>query len=133
MMRQFNLPQEDMEFLEASTLFWETVMECNIMRVVLRDFPIPVGYNHEKVDLHVRIEAAYPDTQIDMVYFSPHLARSDSKPIRATCHQEDFDGKNWQRWSRHRTSQNPWRPGIDNLSTHLALVNEWLLLELMKQ
>ena len=38
-------------------------------------------------------------------------------------------GQEFQRWSRHRTGQNPWRPGIDNLHTHLSLVEEWLLRE----
>lgn len=131
MRRQFQLPEEDCEYLEATPLKWETVIDGNIKRVILYDFPIPPGYNQKTVGLNVRIEAAYPDTQIDMVYFHPHLNRTDGKPIRAIA-EDSFDGKSWQRWSRHRTGPNPWRPGIDNLSTHIALIGEWLLLELKK-
>jgi hypothetical protein len=66
-----------------------------------------------------------------MVYFYPRLARLDGKAIAATA-DDTFDGKAWQRWSRHRTPQNPWRPGLDNLGSHIALVKEWLQLELRK-
>lgn len=129
--RHFSLPEEDVDFLESTGVDWESVTEGNIKRIVLKMFPIPAGYNHDKVDLNVRIEAAYPDTQIDMVYFHPRLSKLDGKAIAAIA-DDTFDGKNWQRWSRHRTSQNPWRPGLDNLGSHIALVKEWLQLELLK-
>lgn len=132
MRRQFNLPEEDMEFLAAMPLPWETVIEGNSKRVILRNFPVPSGYNQPEVDLNVMIEATYPDTQIDMVYFFPPLARTDGRPINAANNLDIFDGKSWQRWSRHRTPQNPWRPGVDNLSTHIALVDDWLRRELTK-
>ena len=45
---------------------------------------------------------------------------------------EGFDGKTWQRWSRHRTPANPWRPGLDNLATHFGLVEEWFGREVRK-
>lgn len=132
MRRQFQLPEEDTEFLESSPFPWETVIEGKIKRVVIFNFPVLAGYNQKTVDLNVRIEAAYPDTQIDMVYFSPPLTRTDGKPISATA-SDNFDGKAWQRWSRHRSNRHPWRPGLDNLSTHLALVGEWLRKELEKK
>lgn len=129
--RDFPLPEEDIEFLESTGLEWETVTEGNIRRVIIRKLPTQLGYKNEHVDLNVRIEAAYPDTQIDMVYFHPPIVRVDNKSISATV-DDAFDGKVWQRWSRHRTAQNPWRPGLDNLGTHIALVKEWLNLELKK-
>ncbi len=79
----------------------------------------------------LRIETGYPDTQLDMVYFYPHLARCDRQPIGALASQT-LDGKDWQRWSRHRTGQNPWRPGEDDLASHLALVEHWLEREFLK-
>ncbi len=79
----------------------------------------------------LRIEPNYPDTQIDMVYFSPSFTRADNKAIKAVTAQ-NFDGKIWQQWSRHRTGKNPWRPGVDDISTHLLLVDYWLKSELNK-
>lgn len=125
MRRQFQLSQEDREYLEAHGFDWETVVENGVQWVIVRNFPIPHGYNHSSVSASVRIDPSYPDTQIDMVYFYPHLSRKDGKPIKALA-QQQFDGQNWQRWSRHRTSKNPWRPGMDNLGTHLTLVTRLL-------
>lgn len=132
MRRHFSLPSDDVEFLDAKKLEWETVIEGTCRRVVLKMFPTPTGYNQKYVDMNMRIEAAYPDTQIDMAYFYPHLSRTDGKEIGALS-QDSFDQKTWQRWSRHRTSVNPWRPGVDNLCTHVALINEWLQMEIKKR
>jgi hypothetical protein len=126
--RDFALPEEDCQFLDRLGFVWETVIEGNVRRVVVYGYGIPSGYRQTAVDLNVRIENSYPDTQIDMVYFSPALERVDGGAIKAIC-QDAFDGRVWQRWSRHRTTQNPWRAGVDNLEAHLLLVNEWLAKE----
>lgn len=129
--REFRLPERDEEFLAKLSLKWETVRDGAGGRVVIQDYPVPSGYNAARVRLNLRIEPAYPDTQIDMVYFFPHLARADGKAIKALA-ANAFDGVSWQRWSRHRTAANPWRPGIDDISTHLALVDSWLRRELAR-
>lgn len=129
--RQFSLPEEDQEWLDACGLEYELVAEGGVLRVVLHNFPTPGGYNHSHVEANVRIEAGYPDSQIDMAYFHPPLVRLDGKAIAATC-DDVFDGRVWQRWSRHRTGINPWRPSVDNLATHFALVETWLAREFTK-
>ncbi len=127
--RDFALPQEDLEWLDNTRSRFELISEAGVLRVVLYDFQLPAGYLQCQVDVHVRIEPGYPDAQIDMVYVHPALERADGRPIPAT-RTEAFDGKEWQRWSRHRTPANPWRPGIDNLATHFGLVEHWFLREL---
>lgn len=129
--RQFCLPEEDMEWLEARGGPFELVLEGGVMRVVLYDFALPAGYTMNSVAAHVRVEPGYPDVQIDMAWFSPALVLVSGRGIAAIS-QEQFDGKQWQRWSRHRTSVNPWRPGIDNLATHFALVEDWISRETRK-
>ena len=129
--RQFTLPAEDGEWLDGLGLIYELVAEGGVPRVVIYGWPLPGGYNVAKVDVNVRIDPGYPDTQIDMAYFSPALARVDGRAIGALS-DDSFDGKIWQRWSRHRTGVNPWRPGLDNLATHFALVDDWLARELRK-
>lgn len=131
MRRQFSLPAEDTDWLESTGRTFELVSEGGL-RVIMKGVPVPSGYNTASVDVYVRIDPGYPDTQIDMAYFYPPLARQDGKPIGATSGDE-FDGKSWQRWSRHRTSANPWRPGVDNLATHFELINEWLAREFTKE
>jgi hypothetical protein len=129
--RHFSLPADDIAWLESLGLKYELVTEDKVLRVVICDLPISGGYDRDRVDVNVRIEPGYPDTQIDMAYFYPGLYRTDGRAIAAIC-DDLFDGKTWQRWSRHRTPANPWRPGIDNLATHFALIESWLLREAKK-
>lgn len=129
--RHFTLLPDDEEFLESLGLPWEAVIDGGVRGVVVYERGLPEGYTETLADLHVRLESGYPDVQIDMAYFRPALQRADGRPLRAVT-SVNFDGSSWQRWSRHRTAENPWRPGVDNLSTHLALVEEWLLQETRK-
>jgi hypothetical protein len=131
MRRDFSLPDEDMEWLESLGRPFELVREGAVQRVVLHEYPVPDGYTVDRVSINVRIEAGYPDSQIDMAYFHPPLVRKDGATIGSLA-DDAFDGRTWQRWSRHRTPANPWRPGIDNLSTHFGLVDEWLIREFRK-
>jgi hypothetical protein len=110
---------------------YELVSEGGILRVVLHNHPVPAGYNVSEVSVNVRIDAGYPDAQIDMAYFHPDLALASGRAIGAVS-PDPFDARVWQRWSRHRTPTNPWRPGVDGLATHLALVEEWLQREASK-
>jgi len=129
--RQFRLPAQDELFLNSLNLMWEAVIDSGVRRVVIHDMPLPAGYTGQTVTVNMRIEAGYPEAQIDMAYFFPPISRADGKQINAIC-ADPFDGKEWQRWSRHRTAQNPWRPGLDNVGTHFAAINAWLSTELDK-
>lgn len=125
MRREFRLPEADEESLNAKGLPWETVIEEKVQWLVIQDWPVPAGYNHGNVLLALVMPPSYPDSQIDMVYFYPHLALASGGPIGSLSARR-FDGKDWQQWSRHRSKQNPWRPGEDDIAGHLLLVENWL-------
>ena len=130
MRRQFNLPMDDESFLNTLNIEWETIIE-NGNWLIIHNYPVPNGYNHSKADIAISISAGYPDAQLDMVYAFPSLSLHNGNAIGSlTSH--NLDGKTWQRWSRHRTPQNPWRPGVDDLSGHLTLVDHWFQNELRK-
>lgn len=129
MRKQFKLPEADDEFLAETGLQWELVRNGGLNWLIIHKYPVPKGYNQLHVSLALMIPAGYPDAEIDMVYFNPALARADKGAIRALTSQS-IDGKSWQRWSRHRTGVNPWRPGVDDVQTHLRLVDEWLRREI---
>ncbi len=133
--RDFELPIEDKTYLDSLGSAWEVTTEQTpngiVRRVLIHQFPIPPGYNVSIAAVNVRLEAGYPDTQIDMAYFSPPLAREDGKAINALS-SDPYDGRDWQRWSRHRTGESQWRVGTDNLATHMALTGHWLQAELLK-
>lgn len=129
MRRVFVLPEVDAEHLKAMGLEWETIKEGNIHWLLIYKFPVPSGFNVKEVTLALMIQPGYPVAQLDMAYFYPHLQLLSQKQIGALSFQP-IEGKVYQRWSRHRTPTNPWRPGIDDLSTHLASVLFWFDREL---
>jgi len=132
MRRQFQLPQEDIVYLEHLGLKWETIVDQGMQWVIIEDYPVCAGYNLAKVTVAVKIETGYPRTALDMSYFYPGLSRLDGKSINAISPQI-IDSKQFQRWSRHRTGQNPWREGVDDLSTHMSLVSFWFEQEFIKK
>lgn len=125
MRQQFLLPEADREFLRASGMVWETIVEGGSQWLFLHAFNLPSGYHQTQAIVALQILPGYPDVPLDMVWFFPALHRLDGRPINALSEQ-DINGKPFQRWSRHRTPQNPWRPGEDDISTHLLLVTHWL-------
>lgn len=131
MRRQFLLPEADVDYLNACGLKWETISEGKWRWLLISDYPIPHGYNIGSATAAVSISAGYPDAQLDMVYFYPPLSRQDGRAIGALS-SKAIDSKSFQRWSRHRTGANPWRPGIDDLAAHLELAQHWLEREFKK-
>jgi hypothetical protein len=132
MRRQFQLPEEDIIFLDSISAPWEAIVDRRMQWVIVYDYPICSGYNVEKVTVAIKIETGYPRSPLDMAYFFPALLRKDGKAINAVAFQP-LDGKQFQRWSRHRTAANPWREGIDDLSTHMGLISFWFEQEFKKQ
>jgi hypothetical protein len=131
MRRQFNLPEQDVTFLEGLGLPWEAIIDRGMQWVLVYDYPLPLGYTHPTVTVAIKIETGYPRAALDMAYFLPHIERADGKGINAISAQQ-IDNKLFQRWSRHRTAANPWREGLDDLSTHLGLVTNWFEEEFKK-
>lgn len=122
--RQFQLPEGDMEALEAAGLHWETIGAGGWLLV--HGYELPAGYNVDRASLAVQIPGGYPNTSLDMVFLNPLLVRCDGRPIPATQATVQIDGASWQRWSRHYSPAHPWIPGEYNVITHLALVKHWL-------
>lgn len=129
--RQFQLPEGDQTYLSRLELPWETVDESGTLWLMVHGWALPSGYNHGEASVALPVPPNYPDTQIDMVYFRPALARTDGRAIGALSDMS-ICGESWQRWSRHRTGANPWRPTEDDVASHLSLVDEWLHREFEK-
>lgn len=132
MRRMFALPEEDVDFLESIGQKWETIADGRFNWLIIYDYPLPTGYNHQNVNVAFRIDHGYPVSQIDMAYFNPPLKLVSGQVIGASNAVQQIEGKGWQRWSRHRTGHNPWRPGVDGISTHLLLMDFWINRELNK-
>ncbi|UYV12370.1 MAG: hypothetical protein NCW75_13860 [Phycisphaera sp.] len=127
--REFVLRSEDVAYLDESGRPWEAIQSGSDHWVLIHEYPVPDAYQTSTVSVALQLPSSYPDVQIDMAYFSPALSRADGGLIN-TITSHEIDGQVWQRWSRHRTNQNPWRPGVDCIETHMLLVGEWLAREL---
>jgi hypothetical protein len=132
MKRDFQLPEDDSDYLNSLGLKWETVNDSRMNWVIIYDYPVISGYNVDYVNVAIKIEVGYPRSPLDMAYFYPHLTRKDGKPIGAITSQNIGD-KTYQRWSRHRTATNPWRDGVDDISSHMTLVTFWFEQEFIKR
>ena len=123
--RDFSLPEDDLCWLANATHDFELVAEAGVLRVVLYGFPVPPGYNHRAVDVNVRIESGYPDTQIDMVYVHPELQspgrRLNHRP-RAPIHSMANCGSDGADIARPPT---PGGRVSTTLATHFVLVGHW--------
>lgn len=133
MRRQFQLPEADVAYLDARGFLWETVVEGGGYWLLIHNFPVPSGYRqHPTAFAAIQITNGYPDAPLDMAYFVPFLTRVDGRGIGATDGRIALDGKQWQRWSRHRTGENPWRVGVDDVSAHVQLIEDCLSREFRK-
>jgi hypothetical protein len=129
--REFEVLPGDRQHLEEYGLPWETLVDGS-QWVLMHDFPTHEGYNHVRVTIAIRMETGYPNTELNMVYVFPALARRDGVVIGATQGAQTIDGKTYQQWSRHRTPQNPWKIGRDNLGAHVILIEDWFAREFEK-
>jgi hypothetical protein len=121
--RQHRLPAEDEESLDALGYPWEIISSGSIW-LLIENYAVPEGYTVKNTTLALLIPPAYPAAEIDMAYFYPALAKTSGRGITAIAMQQ-LDGKNFQRWSRHRQAGD-WQPGVDSIITHLSLVDNWL-------
>jgi hypothetical protein len=119
---------QDRLFLDRYGLRWEIIVEGSTW-ILLHDFPLPAGYTSSVVTVAIRMESGYPITALDMMYVFPPIARTDGKAIVNANTMQALDGKQFQRWSRHRTAANPWVPGEDSLETHIYLIEEYFRAE----
>lgn len=132
MRRDYDLPEEDTECLNSRNPLWETVIDVESKWLLIHNFQVPEGFNAKTAEAAVRITGDYLITGLDMMYFYPALVRKDGRHIPNVDATVTIKGKNYQQWSRHRTGANIWRPGIDNIITHLNYAEEWLLRELKR-
>ncbi|MDR6453441.1 multiubiquitin domain-containing protein [Variovorax paradoxus] len=131
-LRAFPVLSVDEAFLDAKFPSWEAVLDGGRQWIVVPNFTLPPGYSVQQVHLALEIQPTYPAVEIDMFYLSPAVTLSSGAQIPATEAMVTIRGQQFQRWSRHRTPTGPWKPGLDNVKTHMALVDNALLKEVQQ-
>jgi hypothetical protein len=120
--REFALLPVDEAHLSRLRVRWDTIACGGRRWLILRSYLLPSGYTASRVDIAIDVPASYPGAQLDMFYCHPHLRLTSGGVIPQTEAAETIEGVSFQRWSRHR----PWDAARDNLTTHLALIDESL-------
>ncbi len=128
----FAFTEEDQSFADRHPGSVERVSEGSVNWVLIHGMDVPDGYNVSKVTAAIMLPVGYPTCGLDMVYFYPELSLTSGKAIHAAEVRQTIQGKSYQRWSRHFTSQAPWRPGIDCLETYYAMIQGWLRREVTR-
>lgn len=124
--RDFSLLEIDETHLNAFAALWETVVENGRRWLIIHAYQIPTGYTAVETKLALEIPATYPGSQIDMFYCYPPLALPSGREIPSTQVRAIIDNVEFHGWSRHRGSTSEWMVGVDNVVTHLALVESAL-------
>jgi hypothetical protein len=112
----------DKAHLARLGITWETISDGGRRWLLLRNYPLPPGYQQALADVAIEIPVTYPGAQLDMFYCCPPLALVSGMNIPQTENRETIVGQHFQRWSRHRD----WNPACDTLVIHLALIDESL-------
>lgn len=117
------LPEFDRDYLLEKGYQFEEKVDAERKGLIIRNWTLPVGrFNFQASDLLIIIPNGYPEVRPDMWYFTPPILLSPSnRPARQTQVNINFDGKIWQRWSRHYPA-NEWRSGVDGIHTYLKKV-----------
>ena len=113
--------ETDTVYLKQRGIAHEVLNESGMTCVVLSQWPLPAGFDHEATDLLIRLSPGYPDVRPDMWWFDPPVRLADGKDLPATQVIETHLGRSWQRWSRH-FSDGQWQSGVDGLESFLALI-----------
>ncbi|MCP3371616.1 multiubiquitin domain-containing protein [Bradyrhizobium cajani] len=120
--RDFDVLEVDEKYLDALGCFWETVVDSGHRWLLIHNYRVPAGYDQQMVTLALLIPTTYPGAEIDMFYTNPKLTLRSGQPIDRTQVSAIICGTPFNGWSRHRSGAAPWKPAIDNVVTHLALV-----------
>ncbi len=125
--RDFDLPEEDIQFLDGLNLEWEAVQEGRSRAVILHGFLMPKPFQPTEVSLKIKMPHEYSTgAALDMFFTDALITRTDGNAIKALTESAVFNGKKWWQWSRHYPDNTKWRPGTDNLGTHISFIQHVL-------
>lgn len=119
------LRPDDEEYLTSHGIAHELITDAQGTHVILTDVALPPGLEPSTLDILISLPPGFNDIGPDMFWCHPSVSRADGQSIPGTNASREFNGRTWQRWSRHIGGD--WRPGIDNVATYIAYVKRALL------
>src|SRR3954464_4335827 len=104
------LPEDDVRYLSAKEHKYEVVQDSGEIFVLIHDYALPPCYLPASCTLLIKLLPGYPNTNPDMFWTTPAVRLASGAVPAAAEVIEVYEGKQWQRWSRHAQQ---WRPGVD--------------------
>lgn len=121
------LDDGDHEWLKARGFDYEVIEESGWTNLIIKGYVLPPGFDHDQVDLLVRLASGFPDSPPDMFWVDPWIKLVRTQAYAPTSEQaETHAGRTWQRFSRH-LGPGAWRPGIDSLESWMASIRNLLI------
>lgn len=115
--------EKEVEELKQEGFKVEMVEAEGWINLTFYDYPLPLHFNRSSTNLLLRLPIAYPNAKPDMFWVEETVALKDGKiPNRADVIETALE-KRWRRFSWHPQK---WNPGIDNLHTFLAFIENRL-------
>lgn len=113
------IPQSDEDYLKDRAFDYQLRQVGSEVHLIIRNWPFPESYSPRAADILIRIMPGYPLNQLDMFWTSPDVRLANGAWPQAAEVHESYEGRIWQRWSRHTQE---WRAGVDNLRTFMTAV-----------
>lgn len=116
----------DVQYLNERGIEYEVVDTIDnkepVLLLILKNQKISSIYDHEIVDILVKIRKGYPISAMDMFWVKPEIkyTTTGNYPENADL-IEKYNGSSWQRFSRHYQ----WKPTY-SLANHLHVVKQVL-------
>lgn len=125
--RDFDLPDDDIQFLDGLNLEWEAIQEASKRAVLMYGFLFPDVFMPQKIDVKIKMPNDYSSgAALDMFFTNVLVKRTDGIEIQRLTESELFSGQRWWQWSRHYPNNCKWRPGINSLVTHICHIQSIL-------
>ena len=87
-----SLPEIDIAYLGERGIAHEIVVESGMTCIVMSQWPLPRGFDHDESDLLVRLSPGYPDVPPDMWWFSPPVRLANGWELSNTNVVETYLG-----------------------------------------
>lgn len=115
-----SLLPEDSEWLASCGHPFRVFEHAGATCVVLTDIEF-AAYSPDRSNVLIRLPGSYPNGAPDMFWVEPWVRLPNGSLPRNADVAETFDGRSWQRWSRHYPGP-AWRPHVDRIRTYWAWV-----------
>jgi hypothetical protein len=95
----------------------------NRIFIVLKDYPLPRGWNKPQARLLLIADVGYPNSKLDMFWVDADLLLEGGRVPQAADVLETYMGETWRRFSWHVQY---WNPARDTVLSYLETVNHRL-------